>query len=369
VRILLDYRPALRERTGVGQYVHELALALQSQLSPADTLTLFSSSWKDRLQRPAGIAGVDARVPVSVLNYAWHRLEWPPVERFAGPIDIAHAAHPLLLPSSRAARVITVHDLDFLDHPERTRAEIRRDYATLAPDHARRADLVVAVSQHTASLVASRLAVPAERLVVCRPGAGDVVPRPEPPGAGPILFVGTIEPRKNLPVLFEAYERVLRRRPDAPDLILAGKTVEQSGAILQYLASRTPLTGHVQQRGYVSDEERQQLYRDASMLVLPSLEEGFGFTALEAMQIGVPVVASNRGALPEVVGSAGLLVDPKDPEGFALAIESLLADSGLRHRQADAGRARAREFSWTTSAAGLLEAYRDLLARRGARRR
>ena len=99
LRILLDYRPALRARTGVGEYVHEIASALARQLGSSDSLTLFSSSWKDRLSagRVPGAAVVDARVPVRLLNLAWHRLGWPPVERFAGPIDIAHSGHPLLM--------------------------------------------------------------------------------------------------------------------------------------------------------------------------------------------------------------------------------------------------------------------------------
>ncbi len=124
LRILLDYRPALRERTGVGEYAHELAAALARQLQPPDRLTLFSSSWKDRLpaEPVAGADTVDLRVPVRILNAAWHRLGWPPVERFAGAIDVAHSLHPLLMPARSARQVVTVHDLDFLDHPERTRA-------------------------------------------------------------------------------------------------------------------------------------------------------------------------------------------------------------------------------------------------------
>ena len=371
MRILLDYRPALRERTGVGQYVHELGSALQAQLPPADSLTLFSSSWKDRLPTGSvpGAGQVDWRIPVSALNLAWHRLEWPPVELLSGPIDIAHSAHPLLMPARRALQVITIYDLDFLDHPERTRAEVRRDYPALAERHARRADLVVVISEHTSRLVQSRLGVAADRVVVCRPGAPAAAPRQPPVGLGPILFVGTIEPRKNLPALFAAYELVVSSRPDAPPLVLAGKHVEQSAAILETLAARPVLKGRVRLLGYVSNDDREKLYADASMLVLPSLEEGFGMTAVEAMQAGVPVIASRRGALPEVMGDAGTLVDPTNEAGLAQAIESLLADPVRRQTHAAAGRARARGFSWSASAARLLEAYRDALAKREPGRR
>lgn len=365
MRIVLDYRPALRQRTGVGHYVHELASALQTRLPHTDSLVLFSSSWKDRLS-PVSIPGaerVDLRVPVRLLNLAWHRFEWPPVERFAGSVDVTHSAHPLLMPSSGAAQVVTVHDLDFLDHPERTRAEIKRDYPALAAGHAARADLVVVVSEHTAAAVRNRLGVPDERVVICRPGAPSVTPWEPTLHAGPILFIGTIEPRKNLPMLFSAYERVVAGRPDAPPLVLAGRSVEQSASILQSLAARRTLAGRVRYLGYVSDDERNQLYQDASMLVLPSLEEGFGMTAVEAMQAGVPVVASNRGALPEVIGDAGALVDPTDEPALAAAIEQLLANPTERNARAEAGRIRARLFTWSASAARLVDAYRETVAR------
>src|SRR5207247_468409 len=131
--------------------------------------TLFSSSWKDRLPpgRAPGARLIDAKVPVRILNLAWHRLGWPPIERFAGPLDIAHSDHPLLMPARAAKQVVTVYDLDFLDHPERARAEIRRDYAALAAPHARRAALVVTISAFTATEIERRLGVPRERIVIC----------------------------------------------------------------------------------------------------------------------------------------------------------------------------------------------------------
>jgi glycosyltransferase involved in cell wall biosynthesis len=365
VRILLDYRPALRQRTGVGQYVHELANAIPSALGPGESLTLFSSSWKDRVSdAPAAAGVVDAHIPVSVLNFAWHRLEWPPVEWLSGPVDVAHSAHPLLMPARRALRVVTIYDLDFLDHPERTSAEIRRDYPALTAAHAARADLVVVISEYTARQVEARLAVPRARLVLCRPGAPPPVFTPFSARPGPILFVGTIEPRKNLPLLFEAYEQLARRRHDLPRLVLAGKQGDHSARILGALASRPAAAAALEYRGYVTDAERRQLYAEASMLVLPSLDEGFGMTLVEAMQAGVPVIASARGALPEVVGDAGITVDPTNPGEVAAAIERLLDSTDERRRRVEAGRAQAARFSWTDSANTLVAAYREALSRR-----
>ncbi len=361
----MDYRPALRQRTGAGEYVHRLAQALQARLAPADLLTLFSSSWKDR-QPPAVVAGArqrDVRIPVSVLNLAWHRFGWPPAEWLAGPMDIAHSMHPLLMPARRAAQFVTIHDLYFLDHPEQTAAEIRRDYAALAPGHARRAAGVIVPSEHTRQAIVQRLGVPDSRVTVVSPGAPDWAPGPTPAATGPILFVGTVEPRKNVPGLLRAYAALVRQCPEAPPLVLAGRTGAGVGDLTS--VAGVNLTGRVQLLGYVSDARRETLYREASLLVMPSLDEGFGLPVLEAMTIGVPVVAARRGSLPEVLGGAGLLAEPDDAEGLASAMRQALQDEGTRARMAAAGRARAATYSWSAAASRLYEAYTAALAARG----
>jgi glycosyltransferase involved in cell wall biosynthesis len=358
LRILLDYRPALRERTGVGEYVHEIAAALTRQMGSGDELILFSSSWKDRLpvDRIPGTTVVDARVPVRWLNIAWHRLGWPPVERFAGPIDIAHSLHPLLMPARRASQIVTVHDLDFLDHPERTRREIRRDYGALAPEHARRAAAVVTVSRFTADDVVGRLGVARDRVVICSPGAPAWTPRAAPVPRGPILFMGTLEPRKNVGVLLEAYAALLAMMPDAPPLWLAGAASTAAAPWLRAIAE-PPLAGHVEHLGYISSERRYDLYARASMLVLPSHLEGFGIPVLEAMTVGVPVIVSRRGALPEVAGDAGQVVEPDDAAGFAAAMNTYLTEPSAAAAAIARGLARARHYSWDASARTLLSAY------------
>ncbi|HEY6362431.1 MAG TPA: glycosyltransferase family 1 protein [Vicinamibacterales bacterium] len=371
MRILVDYRPALRERTGVGEYIHQLVRAY-TELG-GDEVAVLTSSWKDR--PPPGLASelharvIDRRVPVRVLNYAWHRLEWPPVEALSGPFDVVHAAHPLLIPARRAAQIITIHDLFFLSDPERTSAEIRRDYVPLAPDHARRADAVVTSTQHGKRLVIDRLGVPAERIYVCPPGAPvwDRLGRePGQPSGRDIIFIGTLEPRKNIGALLDAYEALLRRRPGLPRLVMAGRATEDAAGWLQRIGA-PPLAGHVTHLGYVPQNEREQFYARARLLVLPSLDEGFGLTALEAMSAGVPVVVSNRGSLPEVVGNAGTLVEPDDVQGLASAIERVAVDDRVALDHARAGLARAREFTWERAATALRRAYADALARRQAR--
>lgn len=363
VRILIDYRPALRQRTGVGEFAHRLGEALVREAPPGDRVTLFASSWKDRLAHGAidGAEIVDRRVPVRILNLLWHRAAWPPIERLAGPVDVAQSLHPLLLPSRGAAGFITIHDLDFLDHPERTSAEIRRDYAALARAHAARADGILVPSAHTASRVSARLGIPRERLVVFPPFVPDRPPRRAPAPGGPILFVGTVEPRKNVPGLIAAYERLLAVRPNAPPLVIAGHVPPGAVALLD---AGPAAAARVQPRGYISDDERTRLYETASMLVLPSLDEGFGLPVAEAMCAGLPVIVSNRGSLPELVGDAGLVVDPGDRDALALAMRRVLDDDGLRHRMIEAGFQRARAFDPAPAARAVLDAYRAAVLRR-----
>ena len=383
VTLLLDYRPALRDRTGVGEWVHQLALNLLALKSAGDAaaagveLTLWSSSWRDRptpsaLRELNGATFVDRRVPVRPLTWAWNRVGWPPIESLTSRrFDVVHSTTPLLLPARSGLRVCTVYDLDFLAHPGRTRAEMRRDFPKLARAHAARADLVVTISDHSKAQVEQRLSVPPERVAVCRPGVPSWIPGPrrQPAAGAPghILFVGTLEPRKNVPALLAAYRVLVERQPSAPPLVLAGQATPAADAWLAE-AQAPPLKGRVIVEGYVSNERRAELYAGASVVVLPSLDEGFGLPALEAMALGIPAITSNVGALPEVVGDAGILVDPADVRGLALALERVSTDPALASRMRDAGIVRAREFSWPASARALLDAYRDALRRSASAR-
>jgi glycosyltransferase involved in cell wall biosynthesis len=373
VRVLIDYRPALRERSGVGEYTHQLAKAVLA--TGADDLTIFSSSWKDRLAPGGDLAGattVDRHIPVRLLNLLWHRVEWPPIEALsARRFDVVHSLHPLLMPSREAAQVITIHDLNFLSHPERTRAEIRRDYPRLAHRHAQRADAIVVPSAFTAGEVERRLGVAADRIAVCPFGAPDWTPRATPPIDGYVLFFSTLEPRKNVGGLLDAYEQLLVARPfqgRVPELVLAGKPTDEATPWLERIA-RPPLKGFVRHIGYVEPANRRALYEGARLLVMPSFEEGFGIPVLEAMSAGVPVVAADRGSLPEVLGEAGVLVNPDRPAEIAAAIARLVEDRAWAAECFSRGIARAREFRWDRTVQCVRAAYQDAIARRRHRSR
>jgi glycosyltransferase involved in cell wall biosynthesis len=365
VRVLVDYRPALRARTGVGEYVHELvrALARPGGPAPSGSLTLFTASWKDRV--PAGLADqlrvelVHRRIPVRALTWAWNRLGVPPVEWLAGEADVVHAASPVAIPTRAGRTVLTIHDLHFLRHPERMAAEMRRDFPDLVRSHAARADAIIVSSQYTAADVARSLPVPPSRIHLCPPGtpewASEVAHRRETATPRHILFLGTLEPRKNVGILLEAYARLVGKRGAAPPLVVAGG-LTPAAVNWQARARALRLEGRVRWPGYVSDQTRQALYAEAHMLVLPSLDEGFGLPVLEAMACGVPVVISTGGSLPEVAGDAATPIAPDDVTGLHDAMAALL-EPDVAADAARRGLSRAAAFRWDDCARLVWQAY------------
>lgn len=301
----------------------------------------------------------DVKVPVRALVWGWNRLEWPPVEWLAGEHDVVHSQSPMLIPTSFAARVVTIHDLDFLRHADQMPAEIRRDYPQLARSHAARADAIVVSSNYAAAEVAHELGVTPSRVHVCPPGRPDwsaaVAARQAVRRGTDILFMGTLNLRKNVGTLLEAYARLRARVPNAPRLVLAGHTTPAS-ARWEARANEAPLAGHVEITGYVDTARRIELFANACMLVLPSYEEGFGLPVLEAMACGVPVVVSARGSLPEVAGGAAEPIDPDDAEALSAAMRALL-DDRVAESASQRGLLQASQYSWSACAAAARQAY------------
>ena len=365
----LDLRPSLARPTGVGSYVLALARRLPA-LSPADRYWFFSASFKDRypaLSWPPNVTLVDRRLPVSGLNFAWNRLGWPSLDRLVGaPLDLVHSPHPLIVPGKKARHIVTLHDLFFLKHPELTEAEIRRDYSPLVGEHVRRADGVICVSEHTASEARILLDVPTKKIAVIPNGVDPAYREPIsdhevtavlerrrlPRGA--ILYVGSDERRKNLVNLAMAYMGLARRHSRIPPLVLVGPGSHwaQGGSIsgAQILAT-----------GYLETREIRGLMAASAMLVLPSLEEGFGLPVAEAMAAGLPVVCSKGSALEEIAAGAATLVNPLDTASIANGIERLLDDPARAEEQRRKGLEQSRLFDWDTAAARTLEFYRHVL--------
>ena len=369
MHICLDFRPALRQGTGVGTYVRNLVEALSHEF-PDDRYTAFSASWKDRLNGLGNAAAVevsDWRIPVRILDRAWHRWSWPRIEQLIGPVDVAHSPSPMLLPTRHAKTVVTVHDCYFMRHPEDVFGPVRRDYVPLARASAQSADAVAVVSVSAAAEAQEFLGVPRERIVITPLGVQPIFFAP--PAAtevleahgidGPfMLFVGRRERRKDLGSLFAASDALAAAGYDL-HIVLVGPRApgwdETWAAASTDARARTTLLEHQP----VAD--LAALYGAASLVVLPSRWEGFGLPGLEAMAAGTPVIATDAGSLPEVLADAALYAAAENPAELADRCRTVLEDSQLANDLSERGRKHAATFRWSDTAQRTHALYRQLL--------
>jgi len=359
----VDYRPALSRATGVGRYFQGLLSGL-ARVDRDNKYVLFSSSWKERPRpesRPENFLLVDRRVPVRVLNALWHRVDAPSLDWLAGvDIDIAHSSTPLIMPSRHGRSIVTICDLFFLERPEATSREIRRDYTRLVRAHAHEADAVVAISETTARDVIEKLDVAPERVTVIPAGLDEsfVAPRNGGPRGNYLLTVATLEPRKNLPTLLEAVS-LSRRRGFKGRLRIAGGPGLDTPRVTEAI-SRLGLESTVDLLGYVDATTLPDLYRRARAVVMPSHWEGFGLPLLEAMASGTPLVASDIPVHREVAGNAAVFADPGSACAMADAIERVWSDEELHDTLVSRGHQRIQLFSWDRSAEKALALYKRL---------
>ncbi len=371
MNLALDVRPSLSRPTGVGAYALALAQRLPAA-APEHRFFLFSASVRDRYPEgrwPGNVRLVDRRLPVRGLNLAWNRVGWPPLDRLVGArLDLVHSPHPLLIPSRRGKRLVTIHDLFFLKRPDMVEGEVLTDYVPLVRDHVRRADGVLCVSEYTAAETRRLLDVPPEKIAVTPHGIEPLFHEAPPPASVEerlrrlglpqrgILYLGSDEKRKNLVTLLMAYLTLARRRPEVPPLVLVGPGP-------QWAQGGSRIGPQIRATGYLDKADVRALLASSAMLVLPSLEEGFGLPVVEAMAAGLPVVCSSGSALSEVAGDAALLVEPRDATGFAQAIERLLDDPALAADLRGRGLLRSSHFDWDRTAALTLAFYRTVLGR------
>lgn len=268
--------------------------------------------------------------------------------------DLFHGLNQRLPKRRFRRQVATFHDL-FVLSGEYSTAEFRERFARQARHAAEAADLIIAVSAFTGSQVQNYLKVPAARIRVIHHG---VVPRRIPvlPREKVVLCVGAIQRRKNQAMLVRAF----RAMPEDWSLVLAGSQGFDAAETLREIAA-SPRAGRIRVTGYLTDEELGRWYARAGIFAFPSLDEGFGMPALEAMAASVPVIASNRSALPEVCGDAAILVNPESEEELAAAL-LLLAEGGARRRDlVERGKCRAEQFKWEKAVSATLDVYRELL--------
>lgn len=367
MRIGLDARIVHYTRGGISNYVLRLLAALATLDTDTDYSVLHS-----RRDREPPQPGPNFH-PVSCWTPSHHRLErWALGAEVARlKLDLLHS--PDFIPPTFGydRSVITVHDLNFLYYPEFLTAESRRYYNGQIEWAVRRANHILADSHATKSDLISLLGVPFEKVTVVHL-AGDPAYRPlaEPEARrvvarydlepGYLLFVGTLEPRKNLPGLLQAYRQLLDARTTTAPLVLVGDMGWLYDKVFERVEALR-LAGKVRFLHGVPDMDLPGLYSAASVLATPSFYEGFGLPALEAMSCGTPVVVSDRASLPEVAGEAGLLVDPDDVDDIARALTRVLTEEPLRARMQEQGLAQAASFTWEKAARETLAVYHRVL--------
>jgi glycosyltransferase involved in cell wall biosynthesis len=363
MRVAIDAASLLLPPTGVGLYT--LHLIEQLQAKEALDLQLFALSWAKDTRRIPGGGGVElkhVRFPARFAVNAWEILGFPAVQRWLGDLDVVHGPNFWVPPVSKKRGVVTIHDMTFFLYPEMCTAQVRR-YRWIVPRVLDRCHLVLTPSNTVKSQVAELLGFPEDRIVVTPEGVSGVFKNASSTAAtlsrygveSPyVIFSGTHEPRKNLPRLIRAFERL---DDSNLKLVLAGPRgwgMED----LEALAARLGMEERVIFTGYLDAEVMASFVAGARAYAYPSIYEGFGLAPLEAMSAGVPVIAGKAGSLPEVLLDAPFWCDPLDVASIAEAIEASSADSDARIAAIARGREVAALYSWEKTANLTIDAYR-----------
>ncbi len=355
MKIALDASYSLtREPSGVAAYSDNLIRTLTQSAPELELLLCYRPARYLRALRTPLPAGTCSRTVLHSLPCFFQRFG----------VTLFHGLNQQL-PGVRFRRsVTTFHDLSAMSG-DFAAPESRARSSKLFEAAAGRSDHIIAVSQYVADQLVERLMYPRARITVVHNGVTPVAAVPEVElrlyrrrqqlEAPFILHVGAIGARKNTRRLLSAFERL----PPPTLLVLAGAEGYGAGGLLPRMKG-SPAADRIRYLGYVDGETLAKLYRSATVLVLPSLEESFGMPVLEAMSAGLPVVTSKRSALPEVAGDAALLVDPEKINDIVRALERVLESSRLRERLRQAGLARAAKFSWIKAAHETLKVYRKV---------
>lgn len=342
MKVTIDATVLLTRKFGIGSATASLIEALEAR-SDVDVRRLYRFV-RGRTTPPNSLR---RRVPYALSDFLFDRIHLPG-DRFCGNADIFHATTGFC-PRFRSTKTIaTIYDLAFKVNPEWFSADLDQKTRKLLD----RSDHIITISENTRRDLIRFYGYPAERVTSVLLGAPPISDRAR--GSKHLLYVGTIEPRKNIVRLIRAYRSLGTHTP----LVLVGARGWKCEEVFREIEAAP----NVIWRDYVSDAELGELYRDAIVFLYPSLYEGFGLPVLEAMAHGCPVITSTVSSLPEVGGDAAVYVDPESVDDIAAKMDRLLGDEGLRDQLSAAGRKRAAEFTWERTAAETVNVYCGIIA-------
>ena len=381
MKITIDATPLLPKPSGIGLYVAGLIQALESLKSQEafELDVIFQprlKNWlKGDLSFPEQLGGGSnlrsLPLPVRLTNsfVQFPSLFTPYFERYFGAPDIVHGTNYTVFPFRHSQRVMTLYDLTFIRYPHYTNSTVSA-YAERVKKCLQWTDLVFTISQSSKSDIVNYLEVDPDKVWVTPLASrysadfsfdGSIASTHYDFSKPYILFVSTIEPRKNIINLIEAFDYLKQKHHLDHDLILIGQKGWLYEPIFERMA-RSPYPKSIHHLSYLSDQLVALFYSKADVFVYPSYYEGFGMPILEAMTLGAPVVAANTSSLPEVAGDAALLVEPSDVIEIAEAILRVVSDSDLRNDLIQKGRDRAKRYSWENTARETLKAYKLLMS-------
>lgn len=372
MRIGLDGFPLASPKTGVGHYTFELARAM-AELAPQHQFE-FISPLPYTPESGVALKSISNLTAVNPQTNSITRRWWSiglPRYLKRNPVDIFHGTNYEVPLWNRKRNLLTVHDLSVFTHQDKHEPDIARRARRRLPIMLRAAAMIITPTEAVKCELSERFKIDSDRIAVTPEAPrGNFHPQPAADSAvvrkrlgivdNFILFVGTIEPRKNLLSLVRAFEDILRETDQRPQLVIAGGEGWLSEE-LHRLLSRIDFGDRLRLTGYLDDEDLRALYSCCKLFVYPSLYEGFGLPPLEAMACGAPVIASRIPALIETLGENARLVDPLDENALAGSIIELLNDEIARQSLSSAGLRHANNFSWTETARRTLEIYRRVL--------
>lgn len=372
MRVALELQPCCGNRSGIGMYTYELAKRMKNEDGLEFCGNLFNFLARhDNSEELAGISmpiNQSNIMPHPIYRRVWNYLPIPYQSLFPKKADLCVFTN-YIVPPRVSGRVITmIYDMTYLRFPETmNRKNLRRINADIQYS-VERSDHIVTISEFSKREICTLLDVPEDKVSIVYSAPAQFGPSGDWAAVAEkyhiskpyILYVGTIEPRKNLTRLIRAFDRLKREHNLPHQLVLAGESGWQNEEIYQ-TANEVGSKDDIVFTGYVSQEEKNALYQNASVFVFPSLYEGFGMPPLEAMHFDCPVVCADAASLPEVVGDAARLVDPLDEADIAAGLWNVLSDEVYAADLVQKGRVQKDKFTWDESARCLAEICKKVL--------